>query len=164
LGNAQFQLVVDGKTVGPVETVTTQDGHGWQDFNISAYISPTAHTVGVEFLNDLYSPGHGDRNLYVNAVTLNNVTVSNGEAEQKSDGTLSYDLTSHPTLWPATTASTVAHLYTAAVASNSLATAAAAASTASTAVHDVSSLASALDTTHVTTDTHHTHIDSAHAA
>jgi hypothetical protein len=81
-GPAQFQLTIDGKAVGPVETVNTAYGSGWEDFQISTTLSTANATVGVQFLNDAYKAGVGDRNraaCHINPVNTDNTCRKHGD-------------------------------------------------------------------------------------
>jgi hypothetical protein len=79
-GDAQFTVSVDGKPLGAAQTVTAQHGSGSQAFNFAPSLTPGTHQVSIAFVNDLWNPGVGDRNLYVEGITLGGVAVpvSNG--------------------------------------------------------------------------------------
>ena len=72
-GDAQFTVAVDGKALGPAQSVTALHASGAsQNFAFSPAIAAGTHDVAVSFLNDAYggSPAM-DRNLYVGAILVN---------------------------------------------------------------------------------------------
>jgi len=79
-GDAQFTVSVDGQQLGAAQSVTAQHGAGSQAFNFAPSLTPGTHQVFIAFVNDLWNPGVGDRNLYVEGITLGGVAVpvSNG--------------------------------------------------------------------------------------
>ena len=79
-GDAQFTVSVDGQQLGAAQSVTAQHGAGSQAFNFAPSLTPGTHQVSIAFVNDLWNPGVGDRNLYVEGITLGGVAVpvSNG--------------------------------------------------------------------------------------
>jgi beta-glucanase (GH16 family) len=81
-GHALFTVLVDGKQVGGVQTVTASHGAGqWQDIVLAGDFGAGAHKVAVNFINDAYGgTGSTDRNLYVQSVTLNGETISGMKA------------------------------------------------------------------------------------
>ncbi|HEY0204172.1 MAG TPA: carbohydrate-binding domain-containing protein, partial [Acetobacteraceae bacterium] len=75
-GDAQFTVSVDGQQLGGVQSVTALHGvGGTQAFSFAASMAPGPHQVSVAFLNDLWQPGIGDRNLYVDAITVNGTAM-----------------------------------------------------------------------------------------
>jgi endoglucanase len=83
-GAPQFQLLVDGKAVGDVKTVTAvHDANQWQDFTFKGEFD-SAQKVEVAYLNDRYGgSGSKDRNLYVDKITVDGKVY---EAEASSLG------------------------------------------------------------------------------
>jgi len=78
-GNAQFTVFVDGHQIGGTQTATALHSKGqWQDITLTGPFDNGPHTIDVNFINDLYSPGKhgGDRNLYVQSVTIDGETVA----------------------------------------------------------------------------------------
>jgi hypothetical protein len=78
-GDAQFTVSVDGQQVGGVQTA--QDSHSGgldQTFDVQGSWGAGQHEVSVDFLNDLYQPGLGDRNLYVDGAGYDGVAASPG--------------------------------------------------------------------------------------
>src|SRR4030095_7714672 len=74
LGAAQFQLMIDGKPVGTVQSVTASHAQkAWQDFTFTGDFGTTGPgKVEVVYLNDLWGGSDSkDRNLYVDKITLN---------------------------------------------------------------------------------------------
>ena len=168
-GPAEFQLLVDGKAVGPVETVNTQYGQGWEKFAITATLPVTSQTVSVNFINDAYQAGVGDRNLYVDGISANGVILSNTVQEQAHDGSLNYALTGNPAIWSSTAASAASStLYSTALSSGTLATTSHTTSaTATVAAEPIDTLAHpmAADLDHHPVDSaHHMVSDLSHAA
>lgn len=90
-GNAQFTVSVDGAQVGGVYSTTAPHSSDQsQDISLKGDFGPGPHTVTVDYLNDLYGgAGTADRNLYVNAISLNGrkTTVN---ATQYQGGSESY--------------------------------------------------------------------------
>ena len=76
-GDANFAVTVDGQTVAGTEIATASHADGAsQDVTIQGNFGAGSHTVAVTFTNDAYSSSpFGDRNLYLNSVTLNQNTV-----------------------------------------------------------------------------------------
>jgi len=79
-GDAQFTVSVDGQQLGATQPVTAQHGAGTEAFSFAPSLTPGTHQVSIAFVNDLWNPGVGDRNLYVEGITLGGaaVPVSNG--------------------------------------------------------------------------------------
>ena len=82
MGNAQFTVMVDGRQVGGVQTVTASHGAGQsQDIALVGDFNGTSgHAdVAINFLNDAWGgTAATDRNLHVEAITLNGVkTIEN---------------------------------------------------------------------------------------
>jgi len=76
-GDAQFTVALDGKALGPVQSVTALHGSGAvQDFGFGSAMAAGTHDVAVSFLNDAYGgTAATDRNLYVNAVDVNGAAM-----------------------------------------------------------------------------------------
>lgn len=90
LGDAQFTVAVDGKQYGGTYTATASHSAGQsQSITVSGIPeSFSAHDIAVTFLNDAYAGTPStDRNLYVNAITLDNQAVPNASASLFSAGT-----------------------------------------------------------------------------
>ncbi|TLU72542.1 carbohydrate-binding domain-containing protein, partial [Lichenicoccus roseus] len=87
-GDAQFTVSVDGTQVGGTMTVTASHAAGQtQLLNIDGTFGAGKHTVAVDFLNDLYTPGVGDRNLYVTSSSYNGAAITGGSLTLDSAGT-----------------------------------------------------------------------------
>ena len=87
-GDAQFTVSVDGTQIGGRMTVTaSHSASKTQLLDIDGTFAAGTHTVAVDFLNDLYSPGVGDRNLYVNSSSLNGTAIPGGSLSLYSAGT-----------------------------------------------------------------------------
>jgi len=74
-GDAQFYLTVDGRQLGELQTASALRAVGaGQDFSFNADLGSGVHSIGVRFVNDAWdgTPDQ-DRNLFVNAMTVNGV-------------------------------------------------------------------------------------------
>lgn len=79
-GDAQFQVLVDGRAVGGIQTAHTSHASGqYETITLHGDFSG-AQQVAVQFLNDRYDGPGQDRNLYVDSVSLNDTTVSGHDA------------------------------------------------------------------------------------
>lgn len=111
LGDAQFNVYVDGKQVGGTLTTTTLHSSGQsQTFNLAGSWGPGGHTVGITFLNDAYgsSPSQ-DRNLYVNSVGIDGVTTTENY-ELGSNGGANFSTVTATTYTPGAGGGTIATL------------------------------------------------------
>ncbi len=103
LGNAKFQVIVDGVSVGGALTATASHAAGQtQDVTLTGAFGATAHTIGVQFLNDAWGgTPQTDRNLYVDGMTLDGSAVAGSDRVQDANGTATVQLgqpaTSHLT-------------------------------------------------------------------
>jgi beta-glucanase (GH16 family) len=81
-GDPQFQVFVDGKPAGEVQTTGADHGAGqWQDVTINGDFGAGGHVVDVKFVNDAWNgTTDTDRNLYVQSITMNGVTLAGNEA------------------------------------------------------------------------------------
>ena len=88
-GDAQFTAAVDGKSLGAAQPVTALHSLGQsQAFTFSGQFGAGTHDLAISFINDAYGgTATTDRNLYVNSVAVNNVTVPGASATMLSDGT-----------------------------------------------------------------------------
>jgi hypothetical protein len=87
LGGPTFTVMVNGHVVGSSGPVTADNGEGeWETFTFKGdFDLDGTDRVGVQFTNDAYEAGAGDRNLYVDAVTLNDdVNATNVSMTQAS--------------------------------------------------------------------------------
>ncbi len=89
LGDAQFSVAVDGKSLGAAQSVTALHGSGAvQDFAFGQAMAVGTHDVAVSFLNDAWGgTASTDRNLYVNGVVANGATMPGSAATMLSAGT-----------------------------------------------------------------------------
>ena len=89
LGDANFQVLLDGKLVSTPTSVTALHGTGGsQAFTFSGNFGAGSHTVGVEFTNDAYGGSAlRDRNLYVNSLSLNGLALAGTSAALYNNGT-----------------------------------------------------------------------------
>lgn len=78
LGDAQFTVTVDGKTLEPAQAVTASHRNGaTQEFGFAQAMTAGTHDVAVSFLNDAYGGSAAtDRNLYVDAICANGVAMA----------------------------------------------------------------------------------------
>ncbi len=88
-GDAQFSVAVDGKALGPAQSVTAlHAGGGSQSFAFASAMAAGTHDVAVSFLNDAYGGSTAtDRNLFVNGIIANGVTVPGAAATLFSTST-----------------------------------------------------------------------------
>ena len=104
-GDAQFTVSVDGQQLGMAQSVTALHGSGAsQAFSFAANLTSGTHQVSISFLNDRWDAGVGDRNLYVEGITLNGVAVPMAETVLLSNGHSDFNVT---TLNAGTAAATV---------------------------------------------------------
>ena len=97
-GDAQFTVSVDGKQVGGTLTAQAPHANGQdQTLDIEGNFGAGTHTVAVDFLNDLYTPGTGDRNLYVDSASYDGATAANGTLTLDSAGTQTFTAVSSAT-------------------------------------------------------------------
>ncbi len=88
LGDAQFTVSIDGKAVGGTMTAVASHAAGqsqWLDI-LGSFTAGT-HTLAIDFLNDKYTPGVGDRNLYLNSASLNGTAIAHSALALTSAGT-----------------------------------------------------------------------------
>ncbi|MGI4799357.1 MAG: carbohydrate-binding domain-containing protein, partial [Janthinobacterium lividum] len=87
-GDARYVVLVDGKQVGTTMTETASHAAGLsQTVNVEGSFGPGTHTAGIDFLNDAYMPGVGDRNLYLDGATLNGAAIPHSSLTLRSTGT-----------------------------------------------------------------------------
>ena len=88
-GDAQGIVTIDGKAIGGTVTVTAPHNQGKsQTINLTGQWGPGAHDVGVQFINDAYGgTSTTDRNLHVDAVTLDGQASAAAPASLYSNGT-----------------------------------------------------------------------------
>ncbi len=94
LGDAQFTVSVDGQQVGGTYTATASHSQGQtQAFTLQGSFGAGAHDLAVSFINDAYggSPST-DRNLYVDRVSFDGTTVSNGSAALYTNSTAHFQV------------------------------------------------------------------------
>ncbi|PPQ27550.1 carbohydrate-binding domain-containing protein [Rhodopila globiformis] len=91
-GNAQFQLLVDGKVVTtPQQVVALHAAGAWEDLTFSGNFGAGNHTIGVQFTNDAYGgTASTDRNLYVNGIDVNGTHYGSGVSALYSNGTATF--------------------------------------------------------------------------
>ena len=94
LGDAQFSVTVDGKALGPAQSVTALHAKGAvQNFAFGQAMAAGTHDVAVSFLNDAYAgTAATDRNLYVNAVDVYGATMSGTAATLLGTSTQHFSL------------------------------------------------------------------------
>ena len=84
-GDARFQLTVDGKAVGPAQSVTALHGKGQGEAFTFKGDWSGAHRFGVTFTNDAWGGSAAtDRNLYVDKVVLDGTQVEGAAALYKN--------------------------------------------------------------------------------
>jgi len=82
--HAQFVVLVDGKQVGGVQSVTANHSAGQTQEVILPVNFTNAHEVEVKFLNDQYGGPNQDVNLYVDSLVFNGVTHTGSQANADS--------------------------------------------------------------------------------
>jgi beta-glucanase (GH16 family) len=113
LGNAEFTVSIDGVQQGGTYTTTAINGlDETQAFNFEGTFSPGSNTVSVDFLNDAWGGTSAeDRNLYVNAATIDGSVVANASLSLYNSGTQNFSFTepgstTSPTVTTSSTSST----------------------------------------------------------
>ena len=92
LGDAQYTVSLDGKQVGGTMSATATHAAGQtQLLDVLASLGAGTHTLALDFLNDAYRPGVGDRNLYLNNASLNNVAIPHSALSLTHGGTQAFD-------------------------------------------------------------------------
>jgi len=78
-GDAQFVLTVDGKPVGPAQSVTALHKQGQTEaFTVKGDFGTGPHQFGVSYVNDLWGGTDAtDRNLWIDSATFNGGRVEN---------------------------------------------------------------------------------------
>ena len=94
-GNAQFQVLVDGKAVTtPQQVLASHAAGAWQDLSFAGNFGAGSHTIGVQFTNDAYGgSATTDRNLYVNGIDVNGTHYGSGVSALMSNGTANFAIT-----------------------------------------------------------------------
>ena len=105
-GDAQYVVLVDGQQVGGVQTLTALHGSGQEQLlDVEGSFTAAAQTGGVQFLNDAWGGSPvTDRNLYVDAVSVNGVDQHLSHA-QDTNGAATFSL--QAVAAPVSTTSTV---------------------------------------------------------
>jgi beta-glucanase (GH16 family) len=92
-GDAQYTVSVDGTQIGGVQTAQALHSSGHSDLLlVQGQWGSGTHDVAVTFLNDAWSPGGGDRNLYVDSATYNGADVASAKHALLSGGAFHFDL------------------------------------------------------------------------
>ena len=88
-GDAQFTVAVDGKALGPAQSVTALHASGAsQNFAFDLGVVAGTHDVAVSFLNDAWGgSAQTDRNLYVDAILVNGAAAAGAAAALLSTST-----------------------------------------------------------------------------
>ncbi len=103
-GDAQFTVSVDGTQLGAAQAVTARHGAGAsQAFSFAGSFAPGAHQVSISFLNDLWNPGVGDRNLYIDGITMNGTSTPGATAALYSAGHSDFTVTAPAVATPTPT-------------------------------------------------------------
>jgi Ca2+-binding RTX toxin-like protein/subtilisin-like proprotein convertase family protein len=80
-GHAQFYLTVNGQRYGEPQTVTANHKNNeWQEIDLTVDGSININSIGIEYFNDYKTSEHGDRNLYVDFIEVNESRFETGEA------------------------------------------------------------------------------------
>lgn len=76
-GDSQYVVRVDGTQIGGTRTASASNAAGERDVIIvRGDWGPGNHTVEVQHVNDLWQPGVGDRNLYVQSASYNGTGIA----------------------------------------------------------------------------------------
>ena len=95
-GDAQYTVSVDGQQIGGVQTAQAAHGSASDTLNVQGDWGAGAHTVAVDFLNDLYAGTPStDRNLYIDGATYNGVAVPDAQQSLMSSGVQNLFFTGH---------------------------------------------------------------------
>ena len=94
-GSPQFVLLMDGKQIAGPTSVTASHSAGQdQNFTFSGHFGVGDHTLGIDFVNDLYAGTKTtDRNLYIEQVSYNGASVLSQPTTLDSNGV--YNTTVH---------------------------------------------------------------------
>ncbi len=80
-GSAQYTVKVDGTQIGGTLTAQALHGNGQSDtINVLGTFAPGNHTTVINFINDAWDSGIGDRNLWLDGATYNGAAVPNATA------------------------------------------------------------------------------------
>jgi hypothetical protein len=87
-GDAQFNVLLDGKQIGGPTSVTTLHSTGtFQDFTYAGDFGAGPHTVEIDFLNDAWGGTTAtDRNMYVGGITFDGVSYAGQTAQDTAMG------------------------------------------------------------------------------
>lgn len=93
-GNAQYTVSVDGHQVGGTRTAYASHAAGQTDtVSVTGNWGSGQHTVGVQFLNDLYDGTKStDRNLYVSSATYDGAPVADATHSIYRPGTAQFGI------------------------------------------------------------------------
>lgn len=92
-GDAQFVVRVDDKVASDVLTATASHAAGQtQDITVTGDFGSGTHKVSVTYLNDLNGGSAGDRNLYVNGITVDGTLYSSAKANMTYNYTADFNL------------------------------------------------------------------------
>ena len=95
-GDAQYTVSVDGKQIGGVQTAHSAHGTATDTLTVQGDWSVGAHTVSVDFLNDLYAgTASTDRNLYIDGATYDGTALSGAQHSLMSSGVQNLSFTGH---------------------------------------------------------------------
>lgn len=118
LVDAQFKVTVDGVQIGGVLNATASHAKGRsQDIELTGNFGKGPKEVDISFLNDAYGGFGLDRNLYIQSLTINGITlpgsaatgvaVSGTEASLLGNSTAAFLIPASTTAAPVTTAPTI---------------------------------------------------------
>lgn len=96
-GSARYTLEVDGHQIGGTLTAGASHSGGQSDaITVKGDWGSGPHRVEITFLNDLWVPGVGDRNLHLDAATYNDQAVADATLHLMSNGTQAFSFTEGP--------------------------------------------------------------------
>lgn len=98
LGDAQFIVTLDGRQLGPPQTVTALRGAGqMQDFAFTGRFGVGPHDLAIAFVNDAWGgTPETDRNLYVEGVDYDGRSFAQDRAALYSEGAVRFQVSGPP--------------------------------------------------------------------
>lgn len=98
LDDAQYQVFVDGKQISGTLTASALRKNGQTDtVTFHGDFGPGPHDISVKFINDARDLVSGlDRNLYVDSVSYNGITIGDGKANLYANGTATVHTVTSP--------------------------------------------------------------------
>ncbi|MGE5538662.1 MAG: family 16 glycosylhydrolase [Gemmatimonas sp.] len=92
-GDAKFTVFVDGHQIGGTQTATAHHSSGqWQNITLTGPFDNGPHVIDINYINDAHGGGKhgGDRNLYVQSVTIDGEVLPGTGAVDNATGGKAY--------------------------------------------------------------------------